>query len=66
MKNKNIKPSFTPDDAQKVIQLIWENQTLQGKQEVERRTSQIGKDTEIDQKEVLERMKEEQLDVDAN
>ncbi len=45
MKNKNIKPSFTPDDAQKVIQLIWENQTLQGKQEVERRTSQIGKDT---------------------
>jgi hypothetical protein len=45
MKNKNIKPSFTPDDAQKVIQLIWENQTAQGKQEVERRTSQIGKDT---------------------
>lgn len=23
LKNRNVKPSFTPDDAQKVFQIIW-------------------------------------------
>jgi hypothetical protein len=32
IKNKNIKPSFTPDDPDKVFQIIWENHTPQGRE----------------------------------
>ncbi len=43
MKGRNVKPSFTPDDAQKVLQIIWEGHTKVGRQEVERRTNNAGK-----------------------
>jgi len=43
MKNKNIKPSITPDDPEKVFQIIWENQTAQGRDYVEKTSQQVGK-----------------------
>ena len=61
MKDKNIKPSITPDDPEKVLQIIWENQTDQGRDYVERTSQQMGKQTEIAQQEVMERMKEEEV-----
>ncbi len=43
MKDKNIKPSFTPNEPEKVLQIIWENQTIQGRDYVERTSQQVGK-----------------------
>jgi hypothetical protein len=31
IKDKNIKPSITPDNSDKVFQIIWENQTDLGR-----------------------------------
>lgn len=43
MKGKKIIPSFTPEDPEKVIQVIYENFTEEGKRVVEYRLSQCGK-----------------------
>lgn len=45
MKGKKIIPSFTPEDPEKVLQIIYENFTEQGKKFAEYRLSQCGKDT---------------------
>ena len=31
LKNKSIRPSFSPEDSQKVFNIIWENFTQEGK-----------------------------------
>ena len=36
LKGKKIKPSITPDDPEKVFQIIWENHTKEGKEYVEK------------------------------
>jgi hypothetical protein len=43
MKDKNVKPSFTPDEPEKVLQIIWENQTAQGREYAEKTSQQVGK-----------------------
>jgi hypothetical protein len=43
VKGKKIIPSFTPEDPEKVINLIYENFTEEGKRVVEYRMSQCGK-----------------------
>ncbi len=62
LKNKDIKPSITPDDPEKVFQIIWENQTEQGRDYVERMSQKVGEETEVAQQEVMDRMKEEELE----
>jgi hypothetical protein len=43
VKGKTIRPSFTPDEPQKVFNMIWENFTEEGRKVVEFRSSQCGK-----------------------
>ncbi len=50
MKGKKILPSFTPEDPEKVLQIIFENFTEEGRKVAEYRLSQCGKEeTEIAQ-----------------
>ena len=56
-----MRPSITPDDPDKVFQLIWENQTEEGKKYVENKDKEgeksNEKETEVAQQELMEREK---------
>ena len=58
LKGRKIKPSFTPEDPDKVFQIIWENHTKEGAEYKERMTEQAGKETELAQQEMMEREKD--------
>ena len=49
LKGKKIKPSITPDDPEKVFQLIWENHTAEGLEYKARMSESVGKETEMAQ-----------------
>ena len=55
LKGRKIRPSITPEDPEKVFQLIWENHTKDGAEYKERMTEKAGKETELAQQEVMER-----------
>ena len=62
IKGKKTRPSITPDDADKVFAILWQNFTEDGKKYVDeaiRRSSsgQTEKDTEVCQQELMEREK---------
>lgn len=42
-KGRRIKPSITPDDPDKVFQIIWEHYTPEGKEYSEKMSEQMGK-----------------------
>jgi hypothetical protein len=59
LKGRKVRPSITPDDPDKVFQIIWENQTKEGQEYVEKMSEKAGQETEIAQQELMEREKEE-------
>lgn len=52
IKGKKTRPSITPDDADKVFQIIWENFTPEGKDFTEKKSQQDGKETELARNEI--------------
>ena len=55
IKGRKIKPSITPDEPEKVLQIIWENHTKEGSEYKSKMSEGVGKETEIAQKEMMER-----------
>lgn len=62
LKGRKTRPSITPEDAEKVFRIIWENHTAEGKQYLETMSEKAGKETEIAQQELMDREKEEALE----
>lgn len=43
LKGRKTRPSITPEDAEKVFRIIWENHTAEGKQYLETMSEKAGK-----------------------
>lgn len=59
LKGRRIKPSITPNDPDKVFEIIWANHTPEGKEYSEKMSEQADKETEQAQHEIMEREQEE-------
>ena len=60
VRGKKMRPSITPDDPDRVAQVIWENFTNEGREYTAKKSESEGRQSEIAQQELIEREKGEQ------